>query len=182
MAPANQGTAGRGHRECDVSRRASGCSGKDSHYEAAPDAGHDRLRPPGLAISRTPRTVMFPGIRSDGPSLGVEGDRPPQRPRLGVGKGAGSHGSCQLTRVGSPAATSFLSLGCDGPNSEAWQTQSRQEVVWLALPGPSRPRTSKIGGSQSPDCPALTVLSAHVFWRQHAGSSNCRRSGQPPSE
>jgi hypothetical protein len=115
----NQGPASRRHRERDVSRRASGCGGRDSHHEIAQNAGHNRLRPPGLETRRTPRRVLLPCVRLDCPSLRIEGDRPPQRPRLGVGEGAGSYGLRHLTRLRSPAAPSFMCLGHGGPNNAA---------------------------------------------------------------
>jgi len=116
--PGNQGPASRCHRGRDVSRRASGCGGRDPHHEIAKNAGHNRLRPLGLATRWTPRRVLLPCVRLNCPSLRIEGDRPPQRPRLGVGEGAGSYGLRHLTRLRSPAAPSFIYSGQGGPNNE----------------------------------------------------------------
>jgi hypothetical protein len=116
--PGNQGPAGRRHRECDLSRRASGCGGRNSHHEVAQDAGNNGLRPPRLAIRRTACRVLFPRIRFDGPSLGTDGDRPPQRPRLGVGEGSGSGRFCHLTRL-RLAVPSFFCWGVEAPTWNA---------------------------------------------------------------
>lgn len=40
----------------------------------------------------------------DRPSLGIDGDRPPQRPRLGVGESTGSGRLCHLTWAAFPGA------------------------------------------------------------------------------
>src|SRR5436853_7910624 len=74
-------------------------SSRAPHHEVAQNAGHDRLRPPGLAVRWTPRRVLLPSVRLDGPSLGIDGDWPPQRPRLGVGEGTGSYGLRDLTNL-----------------------------------------------------------------------------------
>jgi hypothetical protein len=151
-APGNQGPAGRGHRERDVSRRASGCDGRDTHHEVAQNARHDRLRPPGLAIRRTPRRVLFPSVRLDGPPLGIVGDRPPQRPRLGVSEGMRSYGLRHLTRLRSPAAPGFICLRHGGP------TIKRGKHSHAGTP----PTSSSPGIAPNPDCRSTRPLSPAI--------------------
>lgn len=93
----DQGPAGCGNRERHISRGASGCSGWDSHYEVAQNAGYNRLHPSRLAIRRAPGRIVLSSLRADGPPLGIDCDRLSQRGRLGFREGTGPRGFCHLT-------------------------------------------------------------------------------------
>jgi len=97
--PRDQSPAGRCDRKRHLPGRAPRRAGWNPHHEVAQGAGHNRSHPLGLAICRTPRRILLPSIRVDGPSFGISRDRPPQRTRLGVRQGASARSVCQLARL-----------------------------------------------------------------------------------
>ena len=110
----NQGAAGRSDRKRHISRRAPGCSGWDPHHEVAEGAGDNGLHPLGLASRRTSRGIPLPGVCVDGPSLGIDGDRPSQYARLGLSKSTGSSGLRRLTILQAPLLRRIPSGPSDG--------------------------------------------------------------------
>ena len=70
--------------------------GRHPDNEAAPEGCVNGLRSPGLAASRAPRRIVLPSLRADDSSLGIDGDRPPERARLDPGPGLRPHRRCDL--------------------------------------------------------------------------------------
>src|SRR5450759_856233 len=71
------------HIPCGAAR----CVGRHSDNEAAPEGYVNGLRSPGLAAGWAPRRIVLPSLRADASSLGIDGDRPPERARLDPGPG-----------------------------------------------------------------------------------------------
>src|ERR1039458_6961333 len=73
------------------------CVGRHPDNEAAPEGCVNGLSSPGLAAGRAPRHVVLPSLRADDSSLGIDGDRPPERARLDPGPGLRPRRLCDLS-------------------------------------------------------------------------------------
>ncbi len=168
--PGSQGPAGGGHREHNLSCRSSGRSGRDSHRQVTQGAGHDRLRPPGLAIRRNPRRVLLPSIRFDRSPFGVECNWTSQCARLGRRESVCPRGLCRLTvhecRLFS-VHLAALSITTSGPSTAAaareHSSSPKIESAREARANPDGGKIPAVGGENAIYPSALGHASDHTI-------------------
>ena len=92
----NQSSPGSRDIERHIPCGAARCVGRNLDNEAAPKGCVNGLRSPGLAAGWAPRRIVLPSLRADDSSLGIDGDRPPERSRLDPGPGLRPRRLCDL--------------------------------------------------------------------------------------